>query len=403
MLDIQSVLHSTPASLYGFKKTDRLISCNDHELDDWIDFLFYASSTLITLKYKRGHLTRILTLRRNPGTEWGFVFRNQSPAGCRNKCIFCFVDQLPPDVRPSLLFKDDDVRHSFVYGTYVTLDREDTEYAIRKHLSPIHVSVHSTNPAIRGKMLGAEGMKPITPMLEELSEAGIDMETQVVVVPGINDGEELDRTLTELFSIPSVVSVGVVPVGLTEYRDGLPKIRRSDSAEAVELVKQCDRWRSKAMKERGNGWVYPSDEFFVMAGLVIPPLSYYEGCTLRANGIGLLADLLAIKGRNFRGRGVILTGKLAAPFLELVLRESDYHVIAVENTFLGHEIGVAGLLSGTDTVKTINKLPNSGNRVILPSVMFNKDMVTLDDFTPLEISRLTGREILVKRNLEDLA
>jgi len=402
VLDILSVLHSTPASLSGLKNTDRLISCNDHELNDWIDFLFYASSTLITLKYKRGHLTRNISLRRNPGVEWGFVFNDQAPSICRNKCIFCFVDQLPSHLRPSLLLKDDDVRHSFVHGTYVTLDRKDTEYAIRKHLSPLHISVHSTDASIRGRLLGTKRMKPIKPMLEELSEAGIEMETQVVVVPGLNDGKELDRTLSDLFSIPSVVSVGVVPVGLTEHRDGLPKIRRSDSAEATEVVKQCNRWRIKAMKKRGNGWVYPSDEFFIMAGLDIPPLSYYSGCTLRANGIGLLADLLEIRGRNFTGRGVILTGKLAAPFLEQVLRGSDYTVNAVENTFLGPEIGVAGLLSGTDIVEYINKLPNSCNSVILPSVMFNNDMVTLDDFSPLEIRRLTGREILVKRNLEEL-
>lgn len=402
MLGIQSIIPCSPASASGFRKTDRLISCNGCILNDWIDFLYSANSTFITLKYRRGLLTRRLTIRRNQGADWGFVFQGQEPSTCRKKCIFCFVDQLPRGVRPSLLVKDDDVRYSFVQGTYVTLDRDDTEYAIRKHLTPLHISVHATDPSVRGTILGTGRKEPVMPMLEKLSAAGIEMETQIVVVPGLNDKEHLDRTLEDLLSIQGIISAGVVPVGLTIYRAGLPEIRRSTSAEARRIVRQCSKLREKAIESRGNGWVYPSDEFFIMADLDIPPASYYVDCRLKENGIGLLANLLEMRGRKFTGNGAVCTGTLAAPYLNRVLEDSDYLVTAVENTFLGPEIGVAGLLSGVDIIKAAKELPDSYNTVILPSVMFNHDMLTLDDLNPEEISQSTGREIFVARDLEEL-
>lgn len=401
-LGLLSVTPGSPAYAAGFRNIDRLISCNDKPLNDWIDFLYSASGTLITLKYARGPVTRRLTIRRNPGIDWGFTFQGQEPAVCRKKCIFCFVDQLPPNVRQSLQVKDDDIRYSFVHGTYVTLDRNDTEYAIRKHLTPLHISVHATDPLMRGRILGTGREEPVLPMLEKLSTAGIEMETQIVVVPGMNDGKQLDRTLEDLLSIPEVISVGVVPVGLTKYRNGLPKIRRPSEVEALQVVRQCNIWRKKAMKIHADGWVYPSDEFFIMAGLDIPTASYYENCTLRENGIGLLADLIKAKGREFTGNGIICTGTLAAPFLRQLLNGSDYFVTAIENSFLGPEIGVAGLLSGADIVNSVKELPDSYNSVILPSVMFNHEMITLDDLTPGMISQSTGREVLVVKNMEEL-
>ena len=403
MLGILSIVPGSPASATGFRNIDKLLLCNGNPLDDWIDFLYSANGLFIDLVFKRGPVVRKLTIRRNPSVEWGFVFHGQEPAICRKKCIFCFVDQLPQGVRPSLLVKDDDIRYSFVQGTYVTLDRRDTEYAICKHLTPLHISVHTTDPSLRGAILGTRREEPVLQMLEELSEAGIEMETQIVIVPGLNDGEELDKTIKDLIAIPGVISVGIVPVGLTKYRNGLPQIRRPSEAEALRLMDQCNIWRGRAMVTRGNAWIYPSDEFFIMAGLDIPPASYYESCTLRENGIGLLAELQEISGKEFTGNGTVCTGTLAAPFLRHLLCGSDYHVISVENTFLGPEIGAAGLLSGADIVRSVRMFPDSYNSVILPGVMFNHDMLTLDDFTPDGISQLIGREVLVIRDLEDLA
>ncbi|MCK5115170.1 MAG: DUF512 domain-containing protein [Candidatus Aegiribacteria sp.] len=403
MLGILAVTPDSPASSTGFRNIDTLISCNGNPLNDWIDFLYSANGLFIDLVFSRGPVIRKLTVRRNPSVDWGFVFKGQKPAVCRKKCIFCFVDQLPRGVRQSLMVKDDDVRYSFIQGTYVTLDSDDTEYAIDKHLTPLHISVHTTNPLIRGTILGTRRDEPVLQMLNKLSEAGIEMETQIVIVPGLNDGEELDKTLEDLLEVPGVVSAGVVPVGLTKFRDGLPRIRRPSGAEALQIVNQCNMMRSKALKRRGNSWVYPSDEFFIMAGLDIPSSSYYETCTLRENGIGLLAELMMTSGKEFTGSGIVCTGTLAAPFLRSLLKGSDYRVIVVENTFLGPYIGVAGLLSGADIVRSVKMLPDSYNSVILPGVMFNHDMLTLDDFTPDIISQLIGREVIVIRDLEELA
>ena len=246
MLGIRSVTPGSPASAIGLKTIDRLISCNGSPLSDWIDFLYSADGLFIDLVFRRGPIIRRLTVRRNTSVDWGLVFANQEPAVCRKKCIFCFVDQLPLNIRPSLRIKDDDIRYSFVQGTYVTLNNEDTEYAIRKQLTPLHISVHTTDPAIRGIILGTCRDEPVLHMLEELSESGIEMETQIVVVPGFNDGEELDRTLEDLLAIQGVISAGVVPVGLTKYRNGLPLIRRPSAEEALQVVNQCSIWRKKA-------------------------------------------------------------------------------------------------------------------------------------------------------------
>jgi len=402
LLEIQSIIPSTPASAAGFKKTDKLISSNGCILHDWFDFVLSATGTSMILEYRRGLLNRTHVMRRNPDAEWGFAFKGQKPAACRKKCVFCFVDQLPPGVRTSLTLKDDDVRYSFLQGTYITLSEDDAEYAISKRLSPLHISVHSTDPSLRGIILGTGRMEPVVPLLAKLSDAGIELETQIVIVPGMNDGDRLDQTLEELLSIPAVISAGVVPVGLTKYRERLPQIRRSSPAESKIIVHQCAQWRKKAIRSRGTPWVYPSDEFFITAGLDIPPSSYYKDCTLRENGIGLIADILRLEGREFNGRGAVLSGILAAPFLKRILEGSEYLVTAVENSFLGNDISVAGLLSGADVIYAAGTLPDSYNRVILPAVMFNHDMLTLDDLDPDKISMSTGREIIIARRLEEL-
>ncbi len=402
MLGILSVTPNSPASSAGFLNTDILISCNGIPLDDWLDFLSSANDLFIELAYTRGPLARKLRLRRNPGEDWGFIFKDQKPSVCRKKCIFCFVDQLPDNVRPSLKIKDDDIRYSFVQGTYITLSTADTEYAIKKHLTPLHISVHATDPYVRGRILGTGTIEPVMPMLEKLSAEGIEMETQIVIIPGWNDGEQLDRTLGDLLSVQRVVSVGIVPVGLTKYRDGLVDIRRPDRSDALRVIAQCDMWSRKAIEIGRNVWVYPSDEFFITAVQDLPPASWYKDCRLKENGIGLLSDMLKISGREFSGMGALLTGKLAAPYIRRVLNGSDYLVFEVENNFLGPEIGAAGLLSGADIIRSASELPDSYNSVILPRVMFNHEMYTLDDLSPGDIRKSTGREVIIASDLEEL-
>ncbi|MCD4847360.1 MAG: DUF512 domain-containing protein [Candidatus Aegiribacteria sp.] len=384
------------------KKTDILVTCNGEILDDWFDFMYNANGTLINIKYRRGIQTKNIIIRRIPGIEWGFEFEGQSPRICRRKCIFCFIDQLPPGIRSSLLVKDDDIRYSFLHGTYVTLDRNDVSIAIKKNLSSVHVSVHASDPVQRGRLLGTGKEEPIIPLLKILSNAGISVETQIVIVPEWNNGIVLERTLRDLINIPSVTSVGVVPVGITSFRDGLEDIRRPTPSEAAEIIHQCDSWRSIALRRRGTPWVYPADELFSLSGKDVPDSAYYKECTLRENGIGLLSNLLEYENRNFSGRGLICTGTLAAPFMKRVLAGSEYQILSVNNTFFGPEVGVSGLLAGNDIVKSIRAENVTGDSVFLPRSMFNHDMLTLDDMTPWNIEQLTGRKIIIARGLEDL-
>jgi putative radical SAM enzyme (TIGR03279 family) len=402
LLTISSVKTPSPASAAGFRRGDLLISCNGHPMVDWVDFLFLASGASIDLRYQRGGLRRGRSIRRNPGADWGFTFKGQEPRACRRRCIFCFVDQLPPGVRPSLLLKDDDIRYSFIQGTYVTLHHGDVEYALRKRLSPLHISVHSTEPGLRGRMLGTGHDEPIMDSLLALSEAGTVIETQIVIVPGYNDGARLERTVEDLFSIPGISSVGVVPVGLTRHREGLPSIRRPTGAEAWRIIGLCHEWRDRASKKGRGGWIFPSDELFLMAGMDIPSPDYYSTCTLRENGIGMLSELSAFEGKSFCGSGLVCTGELAAPYIKKILEGGGYIVAAVENHFLGRQVGVAGLLSGTDVIRTVREFSDAYNRVILPSVMFNHDMLTIDDLSPDDLSRLTGRKVLIIDGLEEL-
>lgn len=402
MLRIASVSSPSSASAAGLRRTDIVVSCNGHPVDDFIDFLFAADGTFASIEYLRATTRRISRLRRLPGTDWGLTFRGQKPVVCRKKCVFCFVDQLPPGVRPSLRVRDDDIRYSFLQGTYVTLCEEDVAFAVQRRLSPVHVSVHATDPGLRGRILGTGRDQPVMNWLKTMSRAGIEIETQVVAVPGLNDGLYLERTAEDLLSVENVISVGVVPVGLTRFREGLPAIRRPTSGEAADIIDICHRFRARAVGMGRGGWIYPSDELFLLAGMNIPPSEYYRGCTLRENGIGMLSELPSPGTRRYLGRGVVCTGSLAAPFIRRVLHGSDYLVKTVENRFLGEQVGVAGLLSGSDVAGTVSRLSTSYNRVILPSVMFNHEMITIDDWTPAHIERATGMEVTVAGKLEEL-
>lgn len=402
MLHIASVGSPSPASAAGLRRTDIVVSCNGRPVDDFMDFLFAADGTFARIEYIRATTRGRTRLRRLPGTDWGLTFRGQEPVVCRKKCVFCFVDQLPPGVRPSLQVKDDDIRYSFLQGTYVTLSEEDVAFAVKRRLSPIHVSVHATDPRLRGRILGTGGDQPVMDWLKTLSGEGIEIETQIVAVPGLNDGHHLERTVEDLLTLEGVISVGVVPVGLTRFRDGLPALRRPTSGEAADIIDICHRFRAEASRNGRGGWIYPSDELFLLAGRNIPPSAYYSGCTLRENGIGMLSELPSPGSREYRGRGVLCTGTLAAPFIRRALHGSDYLVKPVENRFLGEQVGVAGLISGSDAVRTVSGLSTSYNRLILPSVMFNHEMITIDDRTPVHIERATGMKVTVAGKLEEL-
>ena len=402
MLEIESIENFSPASSAGFRRTDVILSCNGRSMEDWIDFFFSAGGLFAEIEYRRFPVTRVIRLRRLPGESWGFRFKGQSPSICRKKCVFCFVDQNHPEARRSLLVKDDDVRYSFLQGTYVTLENGDADFAAERGLSPLHVSVHCSDPGIRGELLGLPYPVPILDKLRRLSRSGISVETQIVVVPGMNDGIILEETLQDLMEIRGVTAAGVVPVGLTDHRQGLPQLRRPSTEEAEDVINICDSIRTGAMISRGYGWAYPSDELFIMAKRDIPSGSYYEGSNLQQNGIGMLARLRELRGETFTGRGLVCTGSLAAPFLKDILRDSRYRVLPVKNRYLGGGTGAAGLLAGRDVAAAVNGFFESYNRVILPAVMFNYRGVTIDEMTRRDIESSISAEVVVLDSLKEL-
>ncbi len=372
------------------------------EIGSWLDFAAAAAGASLSLEYSRAGIIRSVLMTRDPCRDWGVIFDDQKPRLCRNNCIFCFVDQQPPGLRDSLLVKDDDVRYSFFQGTYVTLDEDQALLAIDRRLSPIHVSVHATDPSVRALLLGRSGAVPIVPMLRKLATAGIEVEAQIVVVPTFNDGEILEDTIRELFELDCVTALGVVPVGLTDWRSGLVPLRRPDSSSGGKVIDLCERFRKKALAERGVGWVYAADEFFLMANRELPGPDYYLGCDLASNGIGLLTAMLEEnRERRHSGSGTVCTGTLAYGRIREVLQGTCYDVLRIENTLFGNPVGVAGLLGGMDIVRQLSGI-RCRMPVYLPGVMFNHDNFTLDDLSPGQIEKKIGKRIAVVDRISSL-
>ena len=401
---ILKVKSASPASRAGLRSGDRILSCNGAPVRDWVDILSMSSEAAINLSISRGPLRRTVNLRRRPGIGWGFELAESTARTCRNRCIFCFIDQQPPSLRHSLDLKDDDVRFSFLSGTYITLTSQQTDEAISRGFSSLHVSVHTTDPVLRGKMLGLPYSMDILPNIDKLAEKSIEIQAQIVEVPDWNDSDELDRTISDLFKRNNVSILGIVPVGLTRWRERLEPLSRATHEQAEKTLEIITKWQSRALKEKGSRWVYPADEYYAITGTPLPPLSFYDGGSpLAANGIGLLAKMIDdCRGKTFQGRGTIVTGVMAAPFISQILEDSLYSVLPVENTLMGPLVSVAGLLSGDDVIRTLNEKQIQSGTVFLPSVMFNYNSVSLDEYTATSISRNTGTNAVTLDSIGDL-
>jgi len=402
LLTITEVEPSSPASFAGLEPKDRIVSCAGYQIDDWLDFARAAAGFNISLVVKRSSIERCIQITRRPGVQWGMHFEGENPSVCRCRCIFCFVDQLPPDARASLKVKDDDVKYSFYQGTYISLSMEQAEYAVKKELSPIHVSVHSTNPELRGRIMGAGRDLPILPRLKLLSEAGIKIETQIVVVPGWNDGDELGQTIADLIKVEGVSQLGVVPVGLTRHRDGLTEIRCPDKSESGVILDVCEKWQKKALELGGTFWIYAADEFYRIAERQIPSFEYYEDCTLQANGIGLLRNLLDCDTSHISGSGTLYCGSMVELFMNKVLKDKRYRIVPVENKYLGETVTVSGLMAGSDVARAVDSDTVSDGNIYLPAIMFNDDGIAIDGWSIEDIERETERDVTVITDLEQL-
>jgi putative radical SAM enzyme (TIGR03279 family) len=399
---VAAIRARTPAARAGLVAGDRILAVNGAPLRDAIDFQFHAGDERLALTVARdGTAAERVLVRRGP--DLGLELAAPTPAEiatCANKCVFCFIHQLPKGMRRSLYVKDDDFRLSFLHGNYITLtDLGEDELARieAQRLSPLYVSVHATDPELRHELLGRPRVRAeILPRMERLAKAGIRMHAQIVLCPDWNDGAHLERTVHELAPLyPHVATTAVVPVGLTRHRERLPKLRALTPPEARALIATVEHWQARFLAALGTRFVFLADEIYLMAEVSLPPADAYEGFPVAEDGIGLVRRFEDDLGRAVpRPRApvhartmTIVSGEMYGPRLARLLaplaaRGIDARVAAVPNEFFGRAIAVAGLLTGQDIQRHLSALGDLGQEVLIPSVMLrDRDGVFLDDLT----------------------
>jgi putative radical SAM enzyme (TIGR03279 family) len=410
---VASIVPGSPAEAAGLHPGDVITAVEGETLRDVIDWLWLADGPSVALELRgdSGVVSEAI-LARKWHEGWGIEFRGVVFDGvrvCDNACAFCFVAQLPPGLRPSLYVRDDDYRLSFLAGNFVTLtnlDDDDVERIVDQRLSPLHVSLHAVDPAVRVRLMCPTAEDRALEHIDTLLSAGIQLHMQVVLVPGLNDGAVLEGTLSWLAARPGVLSVGVVPVGVTRYRSGSPATY--DTPEAASAVlSMVGEWAARMRAERGVGWVYAADELYLRAGAGLPAGADYDGFPQFENGIGmarafldevaeaLAEDVCKASPASDPPHVVLVTGELFAPVLEslrpdLVRTGCDVRILAVTNDFLGGNVDVAGLLSGADVSAAIQADAggDAHSVYLVPDVAFNDDGLMIDD---LDISAVTAR------------
>ncbi len=415
---IKSVDRGSPAEKAGISAGDRLLTINGHKIHDVLDYKYYSYDARLAVELLSANGQKKHAVIRKPdGDDAGIEFESyliDTARACANRCVFCFVDQLPRGMRSTLYFKDDDHRLSFLQGNYITLTNL-SEREIRRimdlRISPINVSVHSTEPELRSMLLGNKNGGRGIEIMRKFAGAGITMNCQIVCCPGLNDGEHLIRSMSDLSEMyPGVASVSVVPVGLTKHRDGLYPLRPFDRELAMETVKAVDSYGDKCVERFGTRIFFCADELYLKAGLELPPDEYYEEYPQLENGVGMLrlfmtefyAAMRDMPEEPDKKPFSAVSGCSAAPFMRAMIEDAaarysgiDGRVYAVENDFLGHTIDVAGLVTGGDIAKQLRGCP-LGERLLLPRNMLRHgETMFLDDMTVEELSGLLGVPIRV--------
>ena len=423
---VKSVLPGSIADELEIEAGDKLISINDMKIEDVFDYHFYVNDEYLTL-----------VIRKADGEEWeleiekdyeedlGIEFEQglmDEYRSCHNKCIFCFIDQMPKGMRDTLYFKDDDSRLSFLQGNYVTLTNmsdHDIDRIVRYHLEPINISFQTMNPELRCKMLHNRFAGDALKKVDTLFEGGIQMNGQIVLCKGVNDGEELERSIRELTKyIPCLQSVSVVPVGLTKYRDGLYPLEPFNKEDAKEVLSIIHKWQNKIYEEHGIHFIHGGDEWYLLAGEEMPEEERYDGYLQLENGVGMLRLLenefeeayADLEGDDKVREVSIATGRLAYPHLKYFAEKMEekftntkIHVYAIRNDFFGELITVSGLITGQDLIAQL-KDKELGERLLLPCNMFrSQEEVFLDDVTLSEASLALQVEAdIVKSSGQDL-
>jgi putative radical SAM enzyme (TIGR03279 family) len=417
MVRIADILPGTIAEDLHLEIGSRIVRINGELVRDTVDFRFMEAEATLEMEVQPagGGQSVVYEIEKDVQDALGIIPETDVVRQCANKCVFCFVDGNPNDARETLYLKDDDFRLSFTYGSYVTLTNlgpKGFQRLIDQRLSPLYVSVHATEPELRERLLGVSLGGNIIEHLERLTSAGIEVHTQVVLCPGWNDGAHLDRTIRELYALgPRVLSLSVVPVGLTRYNLNSP-VRLLTPAEACDAIERVQRAREKSTRERGIGWAYVGDEMFFIAAESLPEDAYYDDWPLTENGVGAvrrllddfdagIADVPELRGQ----RIALVTGERMAPVLRPLARRlseasgARVEVVAVENSYFGSTVTTAGLLPGSAVLLTLLKRgPYDG--VMLPRESLNDDALFVDNVSLNEVvSRLEPARVVTGTEL----
>lgn len=401
----------------GWQPGDEIISINGHVLADLIDYRFHAADEHLVVLVRRGSDTAEFEIEKDYDTSLGVTFTDALFDGvrtCGAHCIFCFVEQLPKGMRKSLYLKDDDYRLSFLHGNFVTLANvtdAELKRIVTQRLSPLYISVHTTDPVLREKMLGREAPS-ILDQIDVLSQGNITLHTQIVLCRGINDGEYLDRTVEDLAArYPTVQSIAIVPVGVTAHRRNRTPIGSVDAQYAGAILDKLRHWQRRFKREKGTRLVWAADEFYLSAGRPVPTARTYEGFPQIENGVGLVRKfvdsaqranrrLLPFLAESPRGKLTVsvVTGQLAAPVIQhwaasLASDKLDVKVYPVTNRLFGETVTVTGLIAGNDVIEQLRG-KDLGDLLVIPSVAL-RDNTFLDDVSIADLGKALGVPVRV--------
>lgn len=409
MLIIKNVEKRSLGEEIGLKVGDKILSFDGYEAEDILDYIYYDASEAFTLTVEQDDGVSSCEIEKDPDESLGltFVSDNLDIKTCRNDCIFCFVAQMPKNMRESLYVKDDDYRQSVMYGNYVTLtnvDERDFQRILRLHLSPLYISVHATDGEVRKKMLNNRFADRINDQLARLDAAGIEMHTQIVLVKGVNDGEVLKKTVYDLAGLKNVKSLAVVPCGITRYRDNLTKIDDIDGEYSANII----RTLMAINKELGKNFVYPADDFYIRADLPFESAEFYGDFSQLENGIGMNAkfDLdfnQVAEKRSYRRTFLIVTGVASEKFIIKYAKKCEefcdglsVYVKGITNDFFGESVTCAGLIVGRDIERAAKNFDKEYDElVIVRSMLKTGEDVFLDDMTVEELSAKIGKPVRI--------
>ena len=408
--EIIDVVKKSPSGKKRIKKGWVLNKINSHDINDILDYNFYASECKVLLELEKPDgKTVCKKIKKEENEDLGLVFNTylmDKQKTCKNKCIFCFIDQLPEGMRESLYFKDDDSRMSFLFGNYITLTNltdRDIERMIEMHINPVNISVHTMNPELRVKMMKNPHAGEVLKYIDILANHGTHLNTQLVLCPGINDGDELKFSIEKLAELyPSVQSIAAVPVGITKFRENLPELHEYTPEKAKEVVDTIEGYQKEFLQKFGTRLVYASDEFYLKAGLPLPENEEYEDYPQIENGVGMWTDLECTFNQALEDddtkptdtKKLIATGKAAYPLMVKLSEKfsekygAEIPVVKIENNFFGNSITVSGLITGKDLTEQLKDKYEFDELLISSTMLRSEGDMFLDSMTVEEAEKI---------------